>query len=60
MFLTYDTTREETFVNLPQWLREVRQHATEDVVMYLVGNKAELVKEREVSAAKAEDMAAKH
>ena len=42
MFLTYDVTREDTFVNLLQWLLEVKQHAAEDVRVYMVGNKSEM------------------
>ena len=42
VFLTYDVTREDTFVNLQEWLKEIKQHASEDVRVYLIGNKAEL------------------
>ena len=42
VFLTYDVTREDTFANLSQWLSEVKQHATEDVRIYMVGNKSEM------------------
>ena len=48
MFLTYDITRSETFENLASWLKEIRQHAAEDVRIYLIGNKAELDSSREV------------
>ena len=42
VFLTYDITRDETFVSLSEWLKEIKQHAAEDVLIYMVGNKAEL------------------
>ena len=42
MFLTYDITRDETFVSLVEWLKEIKQHAAEDVLVYMIGNKAEL------------------
>ncbi len=42
VFLTYDVTREETFVNLLDWLKEIKQHASEDVRVYLIGNKSEM------------------
>ena len=57
VFLTYDVTREETFVNLNQWLSEVRQHANEDVRVYMVGNKSELEDQREVTYDRAVEMA---
>jgi GTPase SAR1 family protein len=38
----YDITREETFLNLTEWLKEIRSHAAEDVFIYLIGNKSEI------------------
>ena len=49
VFLTYDVTREETFANLSDWLNEIRQHASEDVRIYLIGNKSEMEDQREVT-----------
>ena len=57
VFLTYDVTREDTFVNLSQWLSEVKQHATEDVRVYMVGNKGDLEDQREVTHERALEMA---
>ena len=42
VFLTYDITRDETFVSLAEWLKEIKQHAAEDVRIFLVGNKSEM------------------
>ena len=39
MFLCYDITREETFHNVQDWLKEIKQHASQDVVVYLIGNR---------------------
>lgn len=41
MILTYDICRAETFGNLSDWLQEVKEHASEGVKVYLIGNKAE-------------------
>ena len=57
VFLTYDVTREDTFVNLSQWLSEVKQHATEDVRVYMVGNKGDIEDQREVTHERALEMA---
>jgi len=46
--LTYDITREETFLSLSDWLKEIKMHASEDARVYLIGNKAELEHEREI------------
>ena len=41
VFLTYDITRDETFENLKNWLKEIKSHASEDVRIYLIGNKSD-------------------
>jgi small GTP-binding protein len=53
VFLTYDITREETFNNLIEWLKEVRQHGNSDILIYLIGNRSDLEDEREVPREKA-------
>ena len=53
VFLTYDITRDETFVNVKEWLVEVKQHASSDILIYLIGNKCDFDDEREVSKEKA-------
>ena len=60
VFLTYDITREETFFNAQDWLKEVVENASEDVVVYLVGNKAELESQREVQFEAAVEFAKNH
>jgi small GTP-binding protein len=53
VFLTYDITREETFNNALEWLKEVKQHATNEILIYLIGNFLDLEDEREVSRERA-------
>ena len=53
VFLTYDITRDETFVNVKEWLMEVKQHASSDILIYLIGNRSDLEDEREVQQEKA-------
>jgi small GTP-binding protein len=53
VFLTYDITREDTFMNVYDWLKEVKQHASSDIVVYLIGNRCDLEDEREVTKEKA-------
>ena len=53
VFLTYDITREETFSNILEWLKEVKNHANSDILLYLIGNRSDLEEEREVSREKA-------
>ncbi len=55
MFLTYDITREDTFINVLEWLKEVKQNANSDILIYLIGNKAEMEEEREVTQERVEE-----
>lgn len=41
VFLVFDITREETFLNVQEWLLEVKQHSSPDVLVYLIGNRVD-------------------
>lgn len=41
--LVYDVTKRITFDGVRSWLNETREHGNEDIIMVLVGNKADLV-----------------
>ena len=60
VFLTYDITRDETFANLVEWLKEIQNHAAEDVKIYLIGNKSEMEEQREVFKERAIEFAKDH
>uniref|UniRef100_A0A803M2E5 Uncharacterized protein n=1 Tax=Chenopodium quinoa TaxID=63459 RepID=A0A803M2E5_CHEQI len=40
--LMYDVTRKATFENAARWLRELREHTDQNVVVMLIGNKSDL------------------
>lgn len=40
--LVYDMTRRVTFESLTRWLKELREHTDQHIVIMLVGNKADL------------------
>lgn len=40
--LVYDVTRHITFENVERWLKELRAHTDSNIVIMLVGNKADL------------------
>ncbi|XP_031129146.1 ras-related protein RABA1f-like [Ipomoea triloba] len=40
--LVYDMTRRVTFESLVRWLKELREHTDQHIVLMLVGNKADL------------------
>lgn len=60
VFLTYDITRNETFTNLIEWLGEIKEHASADVRVYLIGNKSELEQKREITYERAVEFAKAH
>ncbi|XP_038711300.1 ras-related protein RABA1f isoform X1 [Tripterygium wilfordii] len=47
--LVYDGTRHVTFENVERWLKELRDHTDSNIVIMLVGNKADLRHLRAVS-----------
>eukprot|EP00928_Gymnodinium_smaydae_P016799 TRINITY_DN16357_c0_g4_i1.p1 TRINITY_DN16357_c0_g4~~TRINITY_DN16357_c0_g4_i1.p1 ORF type:complete len:232 (+),score=42.44 TRINITY_DN16357_c0_g4_i1:158-853(+) len=62
--LVYDVTRHDTFRNCEKWVEEVREGASTNVVMMLVGNKIDLVardpSSRQVYKDNAGEFARKH
>ena len=40
--LVYDCTEEVTFNNITNWLKQIEQHASDDVMKILVDNKIDL------------------
>ena len=50
-------TRDETFVNLEEWFKEIKQHASQDVTVYLVGNKADHQDRKEITFERATEFA---
>nr|XP_043624773.1 ras-related protein RABA1f-like [Erigeron canadensis] len=50
--IVYDITRNVTFENIERWLKELRDHTDQNIVIMLVGNKADL---RHLRAVQTED-----
>uniref|UniRef100_A0A914BZ26 Uncharacterized protein n=1 Tax=Acrobeloides nanus TaxID=290746 RepID=A0A914BZ26_9BILA len=56
----YDLTNEKSFENLENyWLKEIKEHAPQNAVILLVGNKADMESERKVGFDRAERLAQK-
>ncbi|KAH0444639.1 GTP-binding protein rab2 [Colletotrichum camelliae] len=62
--LVFDLSRKQTFQHVTDWLNDLRQIAEPDIVVILVGNKADLTQEadnkREVTREEAEEWAKKN
>jgi Ras-related protein Rab-8A len=57
ILLVYDVTDEKSFSNIKNWIRNIEQHATENVNKILIGNKCDLVDKRVVDTAKGKALA---
>lgn len=58
--IVYDITKAVSFRNVEKWLQELRQHAFDDIVIMLVGNKSDLKQAREVPSEDAKKFAQKN
>ncbi|KAJ3449312.1 ras-related protein rab11 [Anaeramoeba flamelloides] len=58
--LVYDTTKYESFVNVEEWLEELRSNIDNDILILLVGNKIDLVESRTVQTKEAKKFAEEH
>ncbi|KAH7547862.1 hypothetical protein JRO89_XS14G0028800 [Xanthoceras sorbifolium] len=58
--IVYDITSPDSFNKAQYWVKELQKHGTPDIVMALVGNKADLQENREVSAQDGIDYAEKN
>ena len=56
----YDITKKETLHNLDTWIHLTNENCSTNVINFLVGNKSDLEKEREVSKEEGEDYARKN
>ena len=55
--LVYDISKQQTFKNVERWLTELRDNAAPNIVIMLVGNKADLRHLREVPTETAKEYA---
>ncbi|KAH7817194.1 Rab1e [Monocercomonoides exilis] len=53
IIVVYDTTSNESFINVSSWLGEVDKSISDPIVKLLVGNKCDLVAQRRVSEVEA-------
>jgi GTPase SAR1 family protein len=58
--IVFDVTQESSINNVSYWIKNMKEHAPENVYVILVGNKCDLVEKRVVSAEQAEQIAEQH
>ncbi|CAN6165475.1 unnamed protein product, partial [Urochloa humidicola] len=57
ILLVYDVTDESSFNNIRSWIRNIEQHASDNVNKILVGNKVDMDSKRVVSTAQGQKLA---
>ncbi|XP_038633217.1 ras-related protein Rab-37-like isoform X1 [Scyliorhinus canicula] len=57
LLLLYDITSKSSFDNITAWLTEVHEYAQQDVVIMLLGNKADITSERAIKREEGEKLA---
>ena len=48
-FLFYDITNEYSFDNIIKWLKDIYECANENLIIYILGNKVDLIDKRKIS-----------
>ena len=49
IMLIYDVTRQETYLNVRNWLTQIKENASDKATIFLIGNKCDDVEGRQVS-----------
>ena len=57
IMLAYDCTKEESFKNVRQWIKDVRVYAEQNVNLVLIGNKCDLETKKKVERLRGENFA---
>mgnify|MGYP002423835973 CR=1 FL=1 len=60
IMLVYDVTQARSFENINKWLRNIDDHAYDDVVKMLIGNKCDMENQRCITRARGEALAREH
>lgn len=60
IMLVYDITNEKSFENIVKWLRNIDEHANEDVEKMILGNKCDMQDKRVVNKDRGEAIAREH
>jgi|TARA_B110000285_G_C14857303_1_gene482845 small GTP-binding protein len=47
--MAYDSTSTESFENITNWVRQVKNHAAQDVKIILLGNKADMTEQKVIT-----------
>ncbi|ETO29978.1 Rab GTPase [Reticulomyxa filosa] len=57
ILLVYDTTDEQSFLNIRNWIRNIEQHASDTVQKILLGNKCDMTQDKVISKERGQELA---
>lgn len=60
ILLVYDITNEKSFENIKTWIRNIEQHASDDVEKMILGNKCDMEDKRVITAEQGQKLAAEY
>lgn len=55
--MVYDVTKRDSYVRAEKWIQELKEKAPKNIIVYLIGNKIDLVEERTVSTEEGKELA---
>lgn len=56
--LVYDITQAKSFENIKTWIKNIEQHASEDVEKMILGNKCDMAEKRVISLSQGQQVGA--
>ncbi|XP_031565736.1 ras-related protein Rab-8A-like [Actinia tenebrosa] len=60
IMLVYDITNDKSFENIKNWIRNIEEHASQDVEKMVLGNKCDMDDRRQVSKERGEQLAVEY
>ena len=57
ILLLYDITKQSSFNNIREWIQDIREEVSQKAIIFLIGNKIDLVDKRKISKEKGIELA---
>ena len=57
ILLLYDITKQSSFDNIREWVRDIKEEVSEKAIIFLIGNKIDIEDQRKISKEKGEELA---
>ena len=57
ILLLYDVTKQSSFQNIRDWIQDIREEVSQKAIIFLIGNKIDLVDKRKISKEKGKELA---